>query len=156
MNEEGVTISEAARRVGVGVETIRFYERKKLLKATTKDDSGYRRFDETDLYRIRFIRRAKEVGFSLAEIRELLELRVDANRTCEDIRERAVAKMNNIEQRIRSLKEMNAALHRLAALCTGAGPAGDCPFLDSLEHGAQPVTKTPEATRRPRSASGNR
>lgn len=133
---QAVTISEAARRTGVGVETIRFYERKKLLRDPVKDASGYRRFSEADLNRIRFIRRAKDLGFSLSEVRELLDLRVDNNRTCEEVRQKAEAKMDDIDQRIRSLEEMNRALHRLAALCRGAGPAGDCPFLDALEHGA--------------------
>ena len=135
MKDETVTISEAARRAGVGVETIRFYERKNLLGTTVRDASGYRRFGREDLNRIRFIRRAKDIGFSLAEIRELLDLRVDTGRRCEDVRRKAEAKMSDIEERIRSLEAMEAALRRLAALCIGEGPAGDCPFLDALEHG---------------------
>ena len=134
--ESSVTRGEAARRAGVGVETIRFYERKGLLGITPKDSSGYRRFGEGDISRIRFIRRAKELGFSLSEIRELLDLRVGKGRTCEEVRARAEEKMRDIAQRIESLKKMDSALRRLAALCTRGGPSGDCPLLDALEYGA--------------------
>ena len=137
VREETVTIGEAARQAGVGVETIRFYERKNLLGITVKDASGYRRFGQADLNRIRFIRRAKELGFSLSEVRELLDLRIGAGRTCEDVRKKAESKIDDIEERIQSLVRMNTALRRLAVLCSGEGPAGDCPFLDALEHGTQ-------------------
>lgn len=133
--ENGVTRGEAARRAGVGLETIRFYERKGLLGTTVKDISGYRRFSDNDLSRIRFIRRAKQLGFSLSEIRDLLDLRVGKGRTCEQVRAKTEEKMRDIAERIHSLKEMDSALRRLAALCTRGGPNGECPFLDALEHG---------------------
>lgn len=132
----GVTRGEAARRTAVGPETIRFYERRGLLGITEKDSSGYRRFNENDLSRIRFIRRAKELGFSLSEIRELLDLRIETGRTCEQVRMKAEEKMQDIAERIQSLKKMKTALQRLAALCTDDGPSGSCPFLEALEHNA--------------------
>ncbi|NNM54452.1 MAG: MerR family transcriptional regulator [Spirochaetales bacterium] len=142
--EKTITIGEAAREAGVGVETIRFYERKNLLGTPVKDASGYRRFDQSDLNRIRFIRRAKKLGFSLSEIRELLDLRIGPGRTCEEVRQKATAKMLDIEELIRSLVKINSALHKLASLCTGEGPAGECPFLDALEHDQQPLHQGPE------------
>jgi MerR family mercuric resistance operon transcriptional regulator len=140
-----ITIGEAAQRTGVGAETIRFYERTGLLGNIPKDSSGYRRFGEGDFIRIRFIRRAKELGFSLSEIRELLELRVGNGRTCEHVRAKTEEKMRDIAQRIHSLDRMDSALHKLAELCTGRGPSGDCPFLDALEHGTCTHTVDPSA-----------
>ncbi len=140
MDEKGATIGEAARLAGVGIETIRFYERKELLGSISKDSSGYRRLGAQVIRRIRFIRRAQRLGFSLTEIRELLDLRTDGERTCEEVRQKAEAKTDDIDHRIQSLVEMNTALRRLAELCTGEGPAGRCPFLDALEDNFQPTS----------------
>src|SRR6266478_745717 len=89
-----LSIGKVARRAGIGVETIRFYEREGLLAAPARRDSGYRLYTERVIGRIRFIRRAKELGFSLKEIKELLQLRRNASSTCEDIREKAEAKIS--------------------------------------------------------------
>ena len=88
-----LSIGKVARRAGIGVETIRFYEREGLLAATARRDSGYRLYHERVIFRIRFIKRAKELGFSLKEIKELLQLRRNSSSTCEDIREKAEAKI---------------------------------------------------------------
>ena len=80
-----LSIGKVARRAGVGVETIRFYERQGLLTAPIRKDSGYRSYPEHVLGRIRFIKRAKELGFSLREIKELLELRRNSSAPCEDV-----------------------------------------------------------------------
>lgn len=130
---DGITIGQLARRAGVGVETVRFYERKGLLPEPPRTYSGYRIYPEEAVHRLRFVRRAKELGFTLAEIRELLELRAGPDTTCDQIRERARAKIADVEARIRSLEGIRAALERLAADCPAAGPVDRCPILEALE-----------------------
>ncbi len=128
-----LTIGKLAKTVGVNIETIRFYERKGLLPLPERRESGYRVYSEDDVRRLKFIRRAKELGFSLREIQELLELRVDPNSTCDDVRHKAEKKIADIQKRIQELQRMQAALENLAAACYGHGPEGDCPFLEALE-----------------------
>ncbi|MFQ6098934.1 MAG: heavy metal-responsive transcriptional regulator [Armatimonadota bacterium] len=128
-----LTIGKVARRSGVGVETIRFYEREGLIPEPPRRESGYRQYPEETIKRIRFIRRAKELGFSLGEIKELLSLRVAPSTRCEDIRRRAEAKIADIEAKIRALETMKDALARLSAACVGTGPVSECPILEFLE-----------------------
>lgn len=131
----GLTIGRVARETGVGIETLRFYEREGLIPVPARRPSGYRDYAPGIIERVRFIRRAKALGFSLREIAELLALRVDEERTCADVRQRATAKIAEIEDKRRQLERMQAALERLAARCTGAGPTGECPILEALEEG---------------------
>lgn len=128
-----LTIGQVARRTGVGVETLRFYEREGLIAEPPRRASGYRQYPEDAVSRVRFIRRAKELGFSLKEIRELLCLRVDPSTTCADIKRRTEAKIAHIEEKIRALQTIQGALGRLAAACKGRGPASECPILEALE-----------------------
>ena len=124
---------ELAARGGVNLQTIRYYEREGLLPAPPRLDSGYRVFPESSVRRVRFVKRAQELGFSLAEIRELLTLRVDKRRDREDVRTIAHAKLEDINQKIRSLETMRAALTHLAEQCTGHGPADECPILVGID-----------------------
>lgn len=128
-----LTIGKAARLAGVGVETIRFYERKGLIPRPSKGASGWRTYPQDTVDRIRFIRRAKELGFSLREIAELLSLRSDPEATCGDVRRKAEEKIADIESRIRTLRKMKQALTRLTASCRGRGPLRACPILDALD-----------------------
>jgi MerR family mercuric resistance operon transcriptional regulator len=130
-----LSIGKVARRAGIGVETIRFYEREGLLAAPARRDSGYRLYTEGVIGRIRFIRRAKELGFSLKEIKELLQLRRNSSSTCEDIREKAEAKITNVETKIAMLKKMKQALTELSAACKGRTSLGECPILEFLDKG---------------------
>lgn len=130
---ETMTISGVARRAGVGVETIRFYEREGLLAEPGRTPSGYRKYPPAAVRRVRFIRRAKELGFTLKEIREILDLRVDPGSTCSDVRQRARDKICDIEERIASLGRMKSALERLAEKCRGRGLISECPILEELE-----------------------
>ncbi len=130
---ETMTIGRLARQVGVGVETIRFYEREGLIPEPPRTFSGYRKYPTEAVTRVRFIRRAKELGFTLREIRELLELRTGPDVTCDVVRERARAKIADIEGRIRTLEAMRRALERLAADCPASGPVEQCPILAALE-----------------------
>jgi MerR family copper efflux transcriptional regulator len=127
-----MTIGQVAKHAGVGVETVRFYERKGLLEAPPRRDSGYRQYSQEVIRRIRFIRRAKDLGFSLKEIGELLCLRVDPDTTCAEVKERAQAKIVAIDVKLRELRRVKAALVQLAAACSGQGPTSQCPILDAL------------------------
>ena len=128
-----MTIGEVANRSGIGLETVRFYERKGLIEEPPRTDSGYRQYPEDVVARLRFISRAKDLGFSLKEIAELFSLRVDPDTTCADIKRRAEAKIATIEEKIHSMQGIQRALTKMAASCTGSGPAGDCPILEALE-----------------------
>ena len=122
--------AEIAKALGVSVETLRFYERIKLMPPPDRKKSGYRLYNDQDLKRLLFIRRAKEVGFTLNEIREL---RVDPDSTCADVLQKANQKMNAIDRKIAELKRMKKALTILAASYSGIGPSGECPLLDALD-----------------------
>lgn len=130
---EALTIGRLAKQAGVGVETIRFYEREGLIAQPERRPSGYRQYPPEAVRRVRFIRHAKELGFTLKEIQELLELRVAPRSTCADVRGRARAKIEDIAERIASLERMKAALERLARRCRGRGPTTECPILDELD-----------------------
>lgn len=128
-----MTIGQMARSAGASVETIRFYEREGLLEHPARSASGYRNYPPEAVARLRMIRQAKELGFSLNEIKELLALRVAPGKSCSDVRARAERKIADIDQRIAALKRMKAALARLAAACSGRGPTSECPILEALE-----------------------
>jgi len=127
-----LTIGEVARRAAVGIETVRFYERQGLLEEPPRKDSGYRQYPEDVVARLRFIRRAKELGFSLKEIAELIALRLDPATSCSDIKQRATAKIADIDGRIRDLQGMKKVLVRLSAACKGQGPVSECSILEAL------------------------
>ncbi|SRR5581483_7076532 len=128
-----LTIGQVARRAGVGVETVRFYERQGLLDEPDRRESGYRQYTEAVILRLRFIRRAKELGFTLKEIRELIALRRDPSATRAEVRQQATAKITDIEAKIRDLQRMKEALLKLTASCGGRGPASGCPILEALD-----------------------
>ena len=130
---EALTIGQLAKEAGVGVETIRFYEREGLLAEPERRRSGYRQYPPEVVRRVRFIRHAKELGFTLKEIQELLELRVDPHSSCADVRKRAGDKIADIEERVASLERMKGALEGLARKCRGRGPTADCPILEELD-----------------------
>ena len=130
---ESLTIGELARQAGVGVDTIRFYEREGLVPEPDRSpSSGYRQYAPQAVQRVRFIRHAKELGFTLKEVQELLDLRVEPSSTCADVRRRAQEKIAGIEQRIASLEHMRTALQGLANRCQGRGPVTECPILEEL------------------------
>ena len=126
-------ISDVAERGGVNQQTIRFYEREGLLPEPPRQASGYRAFPEKTIRRVRFIKRAQELGFSLAEIRELLTLRVDHQRDRAAVRAIAHNKLAQIDEKIRSLEMMKRALQHLTDRCMGHGPASECPILEALD-----------------------
>jgi MerR family mercuric resistance operon transcriptional regulator len=126
-------IGEVAERGGVNLQTIRYYEREGLLPEPPRLASGYRMFPEIAVRRVRFIKRAQELGFSLAEIRDLLSLRDDAGAGARQMRERTKAKIADIEKKIRTLRAIKDALNRMTEKCSGCGPLSECPILDELD-----------------------
>ncbi len=128
-----LTIGEVAKGSGIGIETVRFYERKGLIAEPPRTDSGYRQYPEEVVGRIRFIRRAKELGFALKEISELLSLRVNPDTTCVDVRKQTEFRISDVEEKIRALRRIKTALKKFAASCVGTGPATECPILEALE-----------------------
>ena len=130
---ESLTIGKVAQFAEVGVETVRFYEKEGLIDEPPRRESGYRQYPTKTVSRLRFIRRAKELGFTLKEIKELLALRIVPDTTCEGIRHRAEAKISDIESRIGTLKKMKEALVKLTLTCSGSGPVSECPILEAME-----------------------
>jgi len=130
---KALTIGHLAKQAGVNLETVRFYERRGLLPRPPRSAAGYRLFPAEAARRLKFIRRAQELGFSLAEIRELLSLRMSRATTSAAIRARAEAKMADIEAKIKTLESMKKTLRRLTRVCDGCGPVARCPILESLD-----------------------
>lgn len=133
MKMKGLTIGHLAKAAGVNLETVRYYERRGLLPRPPRSPSGYRIFPSDAARRLRFIRRAQELGFSLTEIRELLSLRSSRTATSRDIRKRAEAKIADVETKIKSLEAIRKALRKLTDTCDGCSPLTECPILESLE-----------------------
>ena len=129
----GLTIGKVAHSAGLAIDTVRYYEREGLLEKPARTVSGYRHYRPDVVARLRFIRQAKDLGFSLSEIKELLALRVAPGKSCADVRARAQAKIADVEQRIAQLDRMKRALAKLATACSGRGPTSDCPILEALE-----------------------
>jgi MerR family mercuric resistance operon transcriptional regulator len=132
-----MTIGKLAKRAGVGVETIRFYERKGLIPEPPRRSSGYREYDDDTVTRVRFIRHAKELGFTLKEIDGLLSLQLDPEKPCQDVNRRIDTKISDIDEKIQMLKRMKNALVRLSAQCQGEASVSECPILEALEDDVQ-------------------
>ncbi len=131
---ESLTISKAARQAGVGVETIRFYERKGLIEQPpTPGGGGYRTYPNETVKRILFIRQAQELGFSLREIDELLSLRATPGTDCAAIRERASAKLQEVERKVSQLAKIGSALKTVIASCPSHGGLDSCSIIEALE-----------------------
>lgn len=126
-------IGELASRTGVSVQTVRYYEQRGLLPEPDRTRSGYRDFDESDLLRLRFVLRAKDLGFTLSEIGELLDLRVDPDRTAEDVRRHAEEKIESTRAKIRDLRRIQAALQRLVERCDAHGSPKQCALIHAIE-----------------------
>lgn len=130
----GMTIGKVAREAGVGVETIRFYERTRLIEQPPKPrNSGFRSYPAETVARVRFIRQAQELGFSLREVRELLELRADPGADAADVRTRATAKLDDVSRKIAQLERIRGALETLIAACPGRGALRGCSIMEALD-----------------------
>ncbi len=128
-----MTIGRAARQAGVGVETIRFYERKGLIEQPLRPlDASFRVYPAETVRRIRFIREAQEIGFSLREIDELLSLRADPSAGSSDVRARSIAKRDEVERKIAHLQKIHGALEELISACPGEGALRQCSIMETL------------------------
>ena len=132
MRTRALKIGEVARAAGLGVHAVRFYEREGLLEAPARSPSGYREYPPDTVLSLRFIRRAKELGFSLKEISELLSLEASPKATAADVKRLAEAKLDDIESRIRALQRMRRALRKVTDGCPGSGPMSGCSILQTL------------------------
>lgn len=139
-----LTSSQLARASGAGVETLRFYERRGLLPAPPRTASGYRHYPRSAVGRIRFIRQAKKMGFSLREIGELLDLKARKGRSCGDVKKLALVKIRELSATIEALGAISNALRQLVAHCSKNTSLGDCPIVEFLESGTsnQPLRPT--------------
>ena len=131
-----LTIGKVAQRAQVTADSIRYYEREGLIKPAQKSESGYRLYTDEAIRRIAFIKQAQECGFSLAEIRELLELRSTDKACCDDIYRVSVQKKLQLEHKIKALSAMSQALTRLIDMCSHDRKSlAECPILGALDAG---------------------
>jgi len=135
---ERLTIGQLAKQARVNRETVRYYERRRLLQRPSRSIAGYRVFSDDALKRLRFIRRAKMLGFSLEEIRDLLALRVHSINTCDRVRARTEVKIADIDRKIESLQQIRRVLRELVKACSRRRRTDECPILDSLEAKGDP------------------
>jgi len=126
------TIGRAAKKANVNIETIRFYERKRLIEQPPQPMQGYRIYPAATVERIRFIRQAQDLGFSLAEISGLLSLRADPNSDCSHVRLHAQQKLDEVERKIQVLNTMRQSLRTLVKACPGSGALETCTIMDTL------------------------
>ena len=126
-------IGKASREAGVNIQTLRYYERRGLLPKTQRLASGYREYDAADVALVRFIKNAQELGFTLKEIGELIELRAERSRSDEDVRQLATRKIEEMDRRIRQLTEMKGELAALLERCSSTACLDNCVVLDALD-----------------------
>jgi MerR family mercuric resistance operon transcriptional regulator len=126
-------IGEVAAQAEVNPQTLRYYERVGLLPAPERRSSGYRAYDTQTVRRVRFIKRAQELGFTLAEIGELLALRVESETACVQVEARASATLRRIDEKVRDLDRMRGALAEYVDACNTRRPVGECPLLLALD-----------------------
>lgn len=133
-----MTIGTVAEAAGVNVPTVRYYERRGIIPEPPRTPSGYRQYDETVVDRIRFIRRAQDLGFALEEIEDLLGLRVDDPASCGRVEAATRSKLTSVETKIRELERLRTILSRLVRACAEREKTSACPVLGMLEDGEEP------------------
>lgn len=134
------TIGTLSRETGLPVDTLRYYEREGLLPQPPRRASGYREYDWSAVKRVRFILRAKELGFSLDEIADLLSFSTDNEHGVEGVKERASSRLAEIERQIAQLEAIRSRLAQLVAACPGSGSPDCCPILHSINDEAPPAS----------------
>jgi Cu(I)-responsive transcriptional regulator len=125
-------IGDLAQRAGVGIDTVRYYERQGLLPAPARQASGYRAYDESDVARLRFVRRAKALGFTLVQIRDLLALSGRREDDMGGLKAAATEKLADVENKLAELTRIREGLEALVASCPGHGALDKCPILNAL------------------------
>lgn len=145
--DNAMKIGELAHAVGVHIQTLRYYERLNLLRPSMRKPSGYRLYDGDALKRLRFIKNAQALGFTLHEVTELLNLRVSSIARCGDVRRRAQAKLRQVDDKIRALQALARPLRALIQHCRAGQPTDQCPILNNFEeerrrsHGNRKATR---------------
>ena len=130
----GLTIGAVAQQAGVNIETLRYYERKGIIPKPPRTSSNYRLYSKETVRRVRFVKRAQELAFSLREIKELLALRATREAKCQDVRRQALHKIEEIDEKMRTLEAMKGVLRKLVKECASTrAPVSDCPILESLD-----------------------
>lgn len=133
MHDERFTVGEVAGRCGVSTDTVRYYEKRGLVPEPPRfESSGYRAYPTETVERVRFIQQAQELGFTLAEIEELLALRADDEASCEQVRAVARTKIEQVRTQIAELERIVRGLEDLAEICPGDIPADRCPLIEVL------------------------
>jgi len=128
-----MSIGQVAAAAAVNIQTVRYYERRGLLSSARRTPSGYRQYNEDAVARLRFIKHAQELGFSLKEIDELLALRVRRGSACDAVERKTRQKIDLVEQRIRDLERIKRTLQKLADACAARELTQECPILEALE-----------------------
>lgn len=128
-----LSIGQIAKATGVSVEAIRFYEKRGLIATPQRTSAGYRQYPPETIKRVRFILHAKDAGFTLAEIADLLALRQSSSDSCAKIKQRAQAKLDDVDSRLNDLHLVRGALSNLIAKCDGMEQMGECPIIETLE-----------------------
>jgi MerR family copper efflux transcriptional regulator len=129
-----LTIGQLAKSAGVHVQTVRYYERLHLLGPAARASSGYRLYGPEEERRLRFIKNAQALGFTLQEIAELLNLRVSSRARCGDVQRKAKEKLQSVEAKAQDLQALARALERLIRTCRAGQPTDHCPILKNLEN----------------------
>ena len=130
---ETLTRGELAKRSRVNIETLSYYEKRNLIDPPRRSEAGYRLYTPADILRIRFIKNAQKLGFTLKEIRELLKLRIKINSSCDSVLKKAEHKRAEIMVKIKDLQSMKRTLDQLIHKCEQSIPTEDCPILESFE-----------------------
>jgi MerR family copper efflux transcriptional regulator len=127
-----LTIGQLAKRANVNIDTVRYYERNGLLPEPARRSSGYRQYEAGDFARLQFIRRAKDLGFSLKDISELTSLTADRDSDMQGVKAKAIDRMAQVEQKIRELQRVKRGLKKLIDACPGHGELKTCPIVAAL------------------------
>lgn len=127
------TIGQLAKQVNISTDTVRMYEKIKLIEKPSRGINHYRQYDQKALLRLKFIKRAKGVGFTLKEISELLALKTTSLHTCEDVRKKTEVKLRLIEDKLNELQRLKIALNGLISSCHNSQNNKECPMLTLLE-----------------------
>jgi Hg(II)-responsive transcriptional regulator len=136
-----LTIGKLSKQANVSIDSIRFYERSGLLAAPTRTASNYRQYPVDAVKRLRFIKRAQNLGFTLAEISDLMELSQQQSASKADVKKRTAEKILDIQSRIQDLNRMLKSLKTLNDHCDGHGPIMECPILNALT-GDEEINRT--------------
>lgn len=133
MSQDNFTIGELAKKAKINVQTVRYYERRRLVWPSKRSDAGYRFYTASELKRVLFIKKAQDLGFTLKEIQDLLNLRARSTQSCQAVQMKAEVKLADVRGKIRSLREMERVLVELVSDCERNNPTSSCPMLEKME-----------------------